>query len=46
MNMAARENPTNLDVPTETLAIALNKPAINIPKTVRGYDRQINSVKN
>ena len=45
MNMATRENPTN-DVPTETLAIALNKPAIDIPKTVRGYDRGINSVNN
>lgn len=44
MNLAALDNPTN--APTETLAIALNKPAINIPKTVRGYNQSINSVKN
>ena len=46
LRMAALDNPTNLNASTETLAIALNKPAINIPKTVRGYDLEINSVKN
>ena len=46
MNMAVRENPIHLNAPRETLAIALNKPAINIPKTVRGYDLEINSIKN
>ena len=45
MNMAAREDPIN-NARTETLAIAFNKPAINIPKTVRGYDLEINSVEN
>ena len=44
MRMAARENPTDFNAPNETLAIALNKPAINIPKTVRGYDLEANSV--
>ena len=44
MNMA-RENPTD-DVPTETLAIAFNKPAIDIPKTVYGYDREVNPLRN
>lgn len=46
MNMAALDNSTNLNAPRETLAIALNKPAINIPKTVRGYDLEMNSIKN
>ena len=46
VRMAVRENPTNLNAPTETLAIALNKPAINIPKTAGSYDLEINSVKN
>lgn len=46
MNLATRENPRDLDVPTETLAIAFNKPAIDIPKTVYGYDREINSIRN
>lgn len=45
MRMAAIENSSDLNVRTETLAIALNKPAIDIPKTVRGYDWE-NSVEN
>jgi anti-sigma factor RsiW len=45
MNMAARENPSD-NPRTETLAIAFNKPAIDIPKTVRGYDLEINTTKN
>lgn len=44
MNMAALDNPTN-NAPPQTLAIALNKPVINIPKTVRGYNLE-NSVRN
>ena len=46
MRMATIENPTNLNARTETLAIALNKPAIDIPKTIRSYDLEINSIKN
>lgn len=40
LRMATRENPAEIESKTVMLAVAVNKPAIDIPKALDGYDAE------
>lgn len=40
LKMANRENPTQIQSGAVMLAVAVNKPAIDIPKVINGYEAQ------